>query len=673
MQLHYIKLKNFRQFYGEQTIEFATKPGQNLTVIHAENGVGKTTVLNALLWTFYETTTARFEHEDQILNFVAEKEGASTASVSVRFEHEEEEYTVHRTWKVEGGRASTKLIAQKVEGGVSKTIEAVETFIASVMPPEMARYFFFDGEHAEAFAGQRNQKVVAKAVRAMLGCEVADTAIGDLKILAADFSREAGNVPGNEALERLNLERARAEQTITFNETQIDSLKREVEAWEGQLEKVEDYLRGAEGAKETQAARDAAAGEQRTIRADIAGAEGDVLKWIGTRAVSLIARRVSRDTLAFVDEASLRGKIPEPYNEEFVKGLLKAERCCCDRCLSPGSAEYASVMGLLKKASNAEILSHVVRARSRVNQFKETSAEAAKALEDVQGRVGRLHERRMSIEQRLAVLDKKMAEVKGAEIAEREQARLELKKKISKGYQDIGTSRERLSQAQRTLAEHEKTMEKLVSQNERAQAFLARRDLARAGQERLVTLLAEHELSAREQIERSINKVLNTVARRDYKFAFGDDFSMRLLYPDGKPVPRSGGENQLVSLAFTSALIQYSRMRLTASGGILTPGTIAPLVLDSPFGQLDVQYRGSTASFVPTMAGQVILLVSSSQGDKMVMEALEPFIGAQYLLVSENSGDRGEKPNDAIVLRGREHNASLFNQERTLTRVEKVL
>lgn len=672
MQLHFVKLNNFRQFYGDQTIEFATAPEANLTVIHAENGVGKTTILNALLWAFYEQTTERFEEKDQILNFEALKEGLTTASVSVRFEHEGEEYTVHRSLRIDGGRSITKVVAQKIEGGQSKPIEAVETFIASVLPPEMARYFFFDGEHAEVFAGARNQKIVAKAVRAMLGCEVADTAIADLKALASDFSREAGNVPGNEALEQLNLKRARAEQTVTFNDARIEGLQREVEAWEGQLEKVEEYLRGAEGAKETQAAREGAGKEHKTVVSDIAGAESDVLKWIGSRAITLIARRVSQETLSFVDEASLRGKIPEPYNEDFVKGLLKAEICCCNRCLKPETPEYAAVMGLLKKASNAEILGQVVRARSRVNQLKESAAEAAKGLSDIQKRVGVLHERRMSIEQRLSALDKKMAEVQISEIAERELARQELKRKISQANQDIGAAKLARSTAQRDLDEHEKTLEKLVSQNTRAQAFLARRDLARSGQERLISLLAEHEQSAREQIERSINTVLAAVARRDYRFAFGDDFSMRLLFADGRPVPRSSGENQLMSLAFTVALIEYSRLRAKASGEILTPGTIAPLVLDSPFGQLDALYRGATAKFVPSMAGQVILLVSSSQGDSLVMDALGPHIGAQYVLISENRGDRGDKPVDAIVLRGREYSASIFNQPRTYTRVEKV-
>ena len=147
---------------------------------------------------------------------------------------------------------------------------------------------------------------------------------------------------------------------------------------------------------------------------------------------------------------------------------------------------------------------------------------------------------------------------------------------------------------------------------------------------------------------------------------------MELLYPEGNAVPRSGGENQLMSLAFTSALIEYSRLRAGASGEILSPGTVAPLVLDSPFGQLDAQYREATASFVPRMASQVVLLVSSSQGDKTVMDALEPHIGAEYVLVSENRGDRGAKPDDSIVVQGREWRASLYNQDRTMTRIEKV-
>lgn len=672
MQLNYIKLKNFRQFYGEQTIEFATAPERNVTVIHAENGVGKTTLLNAILWAFYEETTSRFEHKDKILNFEAAREGLSTATVAVNFEHEDAAFTVQRHLRMEAGRAVSKPVAQKIEGGVSKNIDATETFINSVLPWEMARYFFFDGEHAEAFAAQGNQKVVAKAVRSMLGCEVADTALADLKYVAAEFNREAGQVPGDQELERLQRELVKQEKELADEEANVTRLNNEIEAWDGQLEKIEVYLRGAEGAKDTQRLRDAANGDLKQVNADIAAAEDDVLKWIGTRSINLVARRVSTQTLEFIDEASLRGRIPEPYNHDFVKGLLDAELCICERCLTPGSSEYGFVLNLLKTASNAEILNRVVRARSRVGQFKETMPDSVKLLEAAQDRVGRQHQRRMKLEQSITELDKKMADLPSQEIAERERARQELKRKIAQAQRDVGGAQDRIKGAERAIAENTRAVERMVGQNTRAQKLFVRRDLARRAHDALQILLADYERSAREQIELSINKVLKTVARRDYRFRFADDFSMELLYPEGNAVPRSGGENQLMSLAFTSALIEYSRLRAGASGEILSPGTIAPLVLDSPFGQLDAQYREATASFVPRMASQVVLLVSTSQGDGTVMKALEPHIGAEYLLISENRGDRGDKPDDRIVVQGHERHASLYNQERTLTRIERV-
>ena len=67
MKIHKIKLKNFRQFYGEQAIEFSVKKDKNVTLIHAENGFGKTTILNAVLWTLFNQVTKKFENPDKIL------------------------------------------------------------------------------------------------------------------------------------------------------------------------------------------------------------------------------------------------------------------------------------------------------------------------------------------------------------------------------------------------------------------------------------------------------------------------------------------------------------------------------------------------------------------------------------------------------------------------------
>ena len=71
MKLLQISLHHFRQFYGKHEFEFATSPERNVTLFHAENGVGKTTLLNAVLWAFYGETTKKFEQRQKIVNFEA--------------------------------------------------------------------------------------------------------------------------------------------------------------------------------------------------------------------------------------------------------------------------------------------------------------------------------------------------------------------------------------------------------------------------------------------------------------------------------------------------------------------------------------------------------------------------------------------------------------------------
>jgi hypothetical protein len=43
VEIKKIRLRDFRQFRGDQFIKFATDKVRNVTPVHAENGVGKTT------------------------------------------------------------------------------------------------------------------------------------------------------------------------------------------------------------------------------------------------------------------------------------------------------------------------------------------------------------------------------------------------------------------------------------------------------------------------------------------------------------------------------------------------------------------------------------------------------------------------------------------------------
>ena len=75
MKIKSIELENFRSFYGTQKIELSTDTERNITLIHAENGSGKTAILNAILWCFHEKFTDNFNDPQSLINQSAINEG----------------------------------------------------------------------------------------------------------------------------------------------------------------------------------------------------------------------------------------------------------------------------------------------------------------------------------------------------------------------------------------------------------------------------------------------------------------------------------------------------------------------------------------------------------------------------------------------------------------------
>ena len=159
MFLKSIEITNFRQF-RDVAIDFAQgKGGENVTIIIGENGSGKTTFAQAFLWCLYGDTS----FSDKILlnkKVSADMVAGDKEEVKVvlKLEHGANEYTLYRKQKYEknnlnnikGDHTIFDIAIKDVSGNttfVKKT--QCESEVINILPKQLSKYFFFDGERIE--------------------------------------------------------------------------------------------------------------------------------------------------------------------------------------------------------------------------------------------------------------------------------------------------------------------------------------------------------------------------------------------------------------------------------------------------------------------------------------------------------------------------------------------
>ncbi len=328
MKLLKVKLFNFRQFYGAQTLVFSCDAKRNVTLVHAENGVGKTTLLNAIRWCFYGEVTNRFEAKDQILNFEAAAEKDPLASVEVTFEHEGRSYIVerHSSYRNGNGRGEMSLSAYSVDkNGSMHQLEAPDTFVNSVVPRAMAKYFFFDGEHAETFSSETNSRAVGQAIRDMLGCNVIEAAIQDLEHAARMYGNQLSDIPGEGELKVLAGRLKEFEEKQQHGKDRVVELIADKERLDDQIEEITSQLRLAEGARHIQRERDDKTKRLRAVQEGIKTAEQNILRWVGSKTLPLVSREAlhQRRFRSLTKRASREGS-PALTTKSLCRALLRS-------------------------------------------------------------------------------------------------------------------------------------------------------------------------------------------------------------------------------------------------------------------------------------------------------------------------------------------------------------
>src|SRR5699024_6201165 len=158
-------------------------PDKNVTIIMGDNGSGKTTIAQAFSWCLYCST----DFKDNILlnRKIANEmpiDGEETVSAELLLRHGEVDYTittsqVYRkefTGKVKAFNPSQSIRYKRSDGQQEfiKDSLKVQGLIRKILPKDLSRYFFFDGERINLMSKEiqnGHSTTFMTAVRGLLG------------------------------------------------------------------------------------------------------------------------------------------------------------------------------------------------------------------------------------------------------------------------------------------------------------------------------------------------------------------------------------------------------------------------------------------------------------------------------------------------------------------------
>ena len=657
MILQTMVIENFRQFGGKHEIVFADDERRNVTLLHGFNGAGKTALLNAFSWCLYEDHTDDFESRERLENETAFAElgpgGSMTVSVQLTFKVRGTVYAAKRAQSVTRERGGHR--AERSEPTLDLYVQEAGVVLATgdkkgtrqshlnrILSPELWRFFFFNGERVEWLAGSEAYGEVETGLKNLLDIEIYERTINHLRnLVARELANDLKTHGGNDLQDTVDaLESSRDEadrlareaRDVRENIARLDAEIEELERRQGELEAVRELVIRRDGLRSN---RTLLIEQERSREAKLAQAvsRGGYLAF-GAEVLDCTSRLIA--------EARQRGELPAKIKPQFVSDLLARQTCICGRSLGEHDGEHVAVLETWRQqAGLAEREEAISQTGAAVAALRGRQRELFDSIDELQQeRSGLLSDLRRNEEELEDVGRGIESDESGDEAVTLVNTIRSLRRDLPlRQATQIDVSRRQAENDERR-SELERKIKSLEVKDMEGERIRRQMEAVARVTDALDEIFSIQKDDVRSDLDRRISEIWGDAAIKDYKASLTTGFRLALTKRvagfEQTVHGASTGEKQVLALSFVGSLVQKARDNMTAAGdnqtGALPNGGLYPLVMDSPFGSLEDDYRAKVASWIPRLARQVIVLVSKTQWREEVEEGIRPRVGREYIL-----------------------------------------
>lgn len=645
MILNKLEMYNFRQYIGEQKIEFSTDPEKNVTVLIGVNTSGKTTIVRAFEWCFY----GKNGFEDPVLlnSEVREKMNVNDRQetwVSVTFTHDDVVYTVRRTHRyicterlVDDGKVIVNLAKKPEEDisleylqkdGQTKTPidkSNIEESLNRVLPKDLSDYFFFGGERISGIA---NRTDLSKAVRGLMRLDVLENAYTHLKSVVKGFEDEidtSGDVNAQKAKDSL----------ATFTQKQTE-LNKELKNYDEQanywLEKEKEYdaelaKSNIDKVKELAEKRRKAETALEGQRQKLVRTRDEMVSDFNERPYAYFGLPSIKASLEFLEKQNYKvGGVKESIpamEQDAIDYLIHRGTCICGTRLDKGTIPYNMVLEV-RKVQPPEHVGDAVR------QYKDKSTGYLAGTEDYKEKIERRFFDYRDIKREIGALQDELDSLAGEVIDDAEAKNLEDKRK--QAHQNYVDAKHDYDECNRKLGECKSNIEncqkaidkyaKSSTKNQRTARLIA---YAQNVYNWLFDSYKGKEEKVREELQIRVNDNFAKMYHGERSIRIDDKYRVR--YSD-VTTEESDGLKAVKSFAFIASLVSMAKDKILDDADMKL-GQVYPLVMDAPFSNVDEIHIDNICKILPKTANQVIMAVMQKDWE-YASTNLHEFVGKSY-------------------------------------------
>ena len=638
MLIESIKLENFRQFQNE-SITFADgSDGKNVTIILGENGSGKTTFAQAFFWCMYGETS--FSDKRLLNSKVASKMipgSKETVRVELCLKHgllnyvlTREQVYVRDYTKLTPQNSVFAIATRQPDGTLAyEKKTACEDVVKNILPKELSRYFFFDGERIEKMskdiAGNKKSDDFAQAVNGLLGLNGMLSAI-------SHFKGSSGVVGSFDKAFDKNSDVKLAEYAATVEHCQgrLDEIEKELEAAEDQrkqaeqrmLEKAQEIKKYDDG-KKLQREKEQHESEIKSAQKHQAQTCKEMFHTFNIGASSFISKSlIYRAMQLLKDETIPNADIPYMH-VKTIEYLLRQKKCICGTHLDEGTVAYENVKALMDYLPPQSISTTVSQfkkdAKNRVatearNNLPASVAASYGLISDDADKITDAQDEVRRIEGQLATSVDVAAEVR----------RLQ---------NEIFVCRKSASDQVRVIEKLAADKSKYI--HDRDEADTKRRELSlKDDKNRMIEICRSYaleiynqlsevykksETEVRKKLQATINEIFNDIYDGGLSLSIDEKYHITVTvngYGEDN-VETSTAQSISVIFAFIAGIIKMARENKNASSEELRmlESEPYPLVMDAPLSAFDKKRIASVCKALPDVAEQVIIFIKDTDGD----------------------------------------------------------